>query len=79
MDEIVVQDLLYIKGKKFVWNPMNRATKQVETEHVHCGKTVSVISEDTLDRIWISVDDFPNCNDREHKNRFLADKDELSL
>lgn len=69
--------MTYEMGKKFMWNPINRATKQVELENPHYGKIVTVISEDTLNRIWISVDDFAECNYSEHKNHFLANKDEL--
>lgn len=69
----------YEKGMKFVWKPINRATKQIDTDHFHCGKVVTVIGEETLDRVKISVDDFPNCNYRELKNQFVADKDELIL
>lgn len=67
----------YLKGMKFIWNPINRVTKQIEKEHPHCGKVVTVIKEETLDRLRISVDDFPKCNWREQKNQFVADKDEL--
>lgn len=67
----------YIKGSKFIWHPINRATKKVESEHPHCGKIVTVIGNETLNRIRISVDDFPECNDRIHVNQFVAEKDEL--
>lgn len=78
IDKLDIQEVpSYNKKKKFIWNPINRVTKQVEIEHPHYGKIVTMISEDTLDRIWISIDDFPECNYREHKNRFLAGKDEL--
>ena len=53
----------YIKGMRFIWKPINRATKEYETEHPHYGKSVTVIETETLDRVRISVDDFPNCND----------------
>ncbi len=69
----------YREEMKFVWKPINRATKQIETEHPHYGKIVIVIGAETLDRVRISVDDFPNCNDKEHVNQFVADKDELEL
>lgn len=67
----------YKKGMKFIWNPINRATKTIEKSHPHCGKIVTVIRSETFDRIRISVDDFPNCNNRKHVNQFVADKDEL--
>ena len=67
----------YKNGDKFIWNPINRATKKIENLHPHCGKIVRVIGNETLDRVRISVDDFPECNYREHKNQFVADKDEL--
>lgn len=66
----------YTKGEKFIWKPINRATKQRETEHPHYGKRVTVIDVDYLDTVWVSVDDFPKVNDK-NANRFLAQKDEL--
>lgn len=62
---------------KYIWKPINRATKQFETEHPHFGKVVTVIGNETLGRLRISVDDFPNCNDRKHVNQFVAEPDEL--
>lgn len=71
---------IYKKGAKFIWNPINRATKQVEIGNVHCGKVVTVIEIDSvrLGTIRISVDDdFPQCNWRESKNQFIAIADKL--
>lgn len=65
------------KGKKFVWKPINRATRQKEVDDPHYGKIVTVIREETCDRLRISVDDFPECNGKIRRNQFLADKDEL--
>lgn len=67
----------YSKGNKFIWNPINRATNKVQESHPHYNKIVTMISEETLNRIKISVDDFPQCNHRELKNQFCADKEEL--
>lgn len=75
--EYMKDGLEYKEGMKFIWHPMNRATKQVEVEHPHCGKIVTVIGLETMDRVKVSVDDFPNCNDRKNANQFVADKDEL--
>lgn len=69
----------YIKGMKFIWKPINRATKKFDKVHPHYGKIVTVLKMDTLDRVRISVDDFPRCNWREQKNQFVADKDELEI
>lgn len=69
----------YKKGMKFIWKPINRATKEVETNHPHYGKVITVIGVETLNRVRISVDDFPQCNWKEHKNQFVADKDELEI
>ena len=68
---------MYEKGMKFLWHPINRATNRVEEDHPHYNKIVTIISTETLNRIKISVDDFPQCNYRESKNQFFADKDEL--
>lgn len=68
----------YVKGNKFIWKPINRATNTIEESHPHYNKTVTMISEETLNRVKISVDDFPQCNGREIKNQFCADKDELA-
>ena len=54
-----------------------RATGQQEINHVYFGKIVTVIGLETLDRVKISVDNFPQCNGRIFKNQFVADKDEL--
>ena len=64
-------------GDKYIWKPYNHATKNENTEHVWYGHIVTVIGFETLDRVWISVENFPNCNHRERKNRFCADKYEL--
>ncbi|MFR2244228.1 MAG: hypothetical protein ACLS67_24195 [Anaerobutyricum soehngenii] len=44
---------------------------------MYFGKIVTVIGLETLDRVKISVDNFPQCNGRIFKNQFVADKDEL--
>lgn len=67
----------YLKGDKFVWKPINRATNTIEENHPHYNKIVTIIDTETLNRFKISVDDFPQCNFRESKNQFCADKDEL--
>lgn len=64
-------------GDKYIWKPYNHATKSDDKDSVWYGHIVTVIEFDTHDRAWISVDDFPNCNYRERKNRFCADKAEL--
>lgn len=64
-------------GNKFIWEPINRATRKTEVKHPHFGKIVTVIGSETLGRVRISVDDFPNCNDRLNVNQFVAEKDEL--
>ena len=64
-------------GKKFIWKPINRATRKAEEKHPHFGKIVTVIAPQTLGRVRISVDDFPNCNNRLNVNQFIAEKDEL--
>jgi DNA modification methylase len=69
--------VLFRNGKKFIWKPINRATGQQEINHVYFGKIVTVIGLETLDRVKISVDNFPQCNGRIFKNQFVADKDEL--
>lgn len=68
---------MYETGKKFIWKPINRVTEQQEINHVHFGKIVTVIGLETLNRVKISVDDFPQCNGRIFKNQFVADQDEL--
>lgn len=30
----------YKKGMKFIWKPINRATKEVETNHPHFGENI---------------------------------------
>lgn len=50
---------MYETGKKFIWKPINRATEQQEINHVYFGKIVTVIGLETLNRVKISVDDFP--------------------
>ena len=65
------------KGEKFIWWPINRATGNIETTHTHCGKVVTFIEKDILNSVWISMDDFPMCNDRDNVNRFLAELNEL--
>ena len=69
--------VLFRNGKKFIWKPINRATGQQEINHVYFGKIVTVIGLETLDRVKISVDNFPQWNGRIFKNQFVADKDEL--
>lgn len=55
----------------------NLLIEQQEINHVYFGKIVTVIGLETLDRVKISVDNFPQCNGRIFKNQFVADKDEL--
>lgn len=69
----------YIKGMKFIWKPINRATKKFETEYPHYGKVVTLIGLEPLDRVRVSIDDFPNYNWKKSKNQFIAEKDELVL
>ena len=64
-------------GDKYIWKPYNHATKSDDIDHVWYEHIVTVIGFETLDRAQISVDDFPNCNHRENKNRFCADIAEL--
>lgn len=64
-------------GKRYIWFPINHATKKIETEHGWCGHFVDVIGKETLGRFKVSVVDFPNCNHREYHNRFTADESEL--
>ena len=68
---------MYKIGDKYIWNPINRATDEIDFDNYHCGKTVTVIGDETLDRVRISVDDFLECNNRRGKNQFVASKDEL--
>lgn len=62
---------------KAIYKPINYATGQVDTDHIHYGKSVTIISRDNLGRYRISIDDFPQCNSRELKNRFYANEEEL--
>lgn len=62
---------------KVIYKPINYATGQIDTSNVHCGKVATVMSKDNLGRYRISIDDFPQCNNRELKNRFYANEEEL--
>ena len=64
-------------GDKFIWKPYNHAKKRYDAEHIWYGHIVTVIGFGTVDRVKISVDDFPDCNHRELKNRFCADVSDL--
>lgn len=75
-DMSYIGNMRYV-GMKFIWKPFNHDTKQDETEHPHYGKIVTVIGEETIDRLRVSVDDFPEMNGREKKNQFVVCKDEL--
>lgn len=62
---------------KVIYKPINYATGQADTSHIHYGKVATVMSRDNLGRYRISIDDFPQCNHREIKNRFYAEEKEL--
>lgn len=65
-------------GDKAIWIPINFATREVQREHPHFGKTVTIIEEkDRLGRYVISVDSFPKVNNRDHVNRFWVYEVEL--
>lgn len=64
-------------GEEYIYRPIDYVTKTDNVSHVHYGKRVTVIDFDVLDRIWVSINDFPRCNHREYHNRFLAEKCEL--
>ena len=64
-------------GDKYIWKLYNHATKSDDTDHRWYGHVVTVIGFEPSGRVRISVDDFPDCNQRELKNRFMADKYEL--
>lgn len=64
-------------GEEYIYRPIDYVTKEDNTNHVHYGKKVTITDFDMLDRVWIAINDFPQCNHREYHNRFLAEKYEL--
>ena len=64
-------------GDRIIWKPIDYRDMSQNTSHPWYGAKGTVIELDTLNRVVIALDDFPNCNYREHKNRFLADYREL--
>lgn len=64
-------------GEEYIYRPIDYVTKTENVNHIHYGKKVTVIDFDVLGRIWIAINDFPQCNQREYHNRFLAEIYEL--
>ena len=65
-------------GSRAIYKPINYATGEAHID-VWYGAKATVIGTDVLNRYWIAFDDFPQCNYREHKNRFIADRKELEI
>ena len=64
-------------GKEYLYYPVNHATHEIDCTHRYCGTVCKVLEFDTLQRCWVSFNDFPECNYRENKNRFLVDFEEV--
>lgn len=66
-------------GDRVIWKPIDRRDMSQDKTFAWYGEKGTVTMLMTLDRAYIALDDFPQCNDRERANRFCASFDELEL
>lgn len=66
-------------GDRIIWRPIDRRDMSQDKTFVWYGAKGTVTMLMALDRAYIALDDFPQCNDRERANRFCASFDELEL
>lgn len=66
-------------GDRVIWKPIDRRGMSQDKSFVWYGAKGTVTKLMTLDRAYIALDDFPQCNNRERENRFCASFDELEL
>ena len=63
---------------KGILRPIDHRTGEQDTNHIHYGKSITILGKDRLYYCY-SIDDFPNCNGREKKNRFYAIPEEIEV
>lgn len=66
-------------GDRVIWRPIDRRDMSQDKTFVWYGAKGTVTMLMALDRAYIALDDFPNCNNRKQANRFCASFDELEL
>lgn len=66
-------------GDRIIWKPIDRRDGSQDKSHVWYSAKGTVIMIMNLDRAYIALDDFPDCNDRKNANRFCTAFDELEL
>jgi len=66
-------------GDKIIWKPFNYAEHKPDTSHPWYGAKGVIVKSDYLGTWWITLDNFPPCNYREHANKFLAAEKELEV
>lgn len=66
-------------GDRVIWKPIGQRDGFHDKLFEWYGAKATVIMIITLNRAYIALDDFPNCNDREKHNRFCANFEELEL
>lgn len=66
-------------GDRVIWKPIDRRDMSQDKSSKLYGAKGTVAMLMTLDRAYIALDDFPNCNGRERANRFCASFDEMEL
>lgn len=63
---------------KGIFKPIDYRTYEQDINHIHYGKSVTILEKDRFGYRF-SIDDFPNCNNREKKNRFYARHEEIEI
>lgn len=63
---------------KGIFRPIDYRTHEQDINHIHYGKSVTILGKDKI-YYCFAVDDFPNCNGREQKNRFYAKHEEIEV
>ena len=64
-------------GDRVIYKPINYTDKSQDTENRYYGTKGTVIGLDTLRRMIISLDEFPECNNRKWRNSHWVNGEEL--
>ena len=63
-------------GDTVFYQPIDYSKSTRNTSHIYYGKLATIIAVDG-ERYVVAFEDFPNCSNREKRNRFYANKEEL--
>ena len=67
-----------MREMKGIFRPIDYRTGEQDTSHIYYGKSVTILEDDGI-MYCFALDDFPNCNWKETKNRFWANHEEIEI